>query len=154
MNKVSFFQLRLLPLDSNSSACPEKIFAYKSCVFYFCFIPGQPLEEVPSKCEPSTACFTQPSSSSDLSSVGLFLPGHSTIPQPSGRRTFLKFYHSEPFLKRSILICRTLLIFGSSFLMLNTARYLVTSLLIISAIIPNRFISCAFFQALARSCGQ
>ena len=154
MNKVSFFQLRLLPLDSNSSACPEKIFAYKSCVFYFCFIPGQPLEEVPSKCEPSTVCSTRPYLSSDLSSVGLFLPGHSTRPQPLGRRTFLKFYHLEPLLKRSILICRTLLIFGSSFLMLNTARYLVTSLLIISAIIPNRFISCAFFQALARSCGQ
>ena len=154
MNKVSFFQLRLLPLDSNTSACPEKIFAYKSCVFYFCFIPGQPLEEVPSKCEPSTVCSTRPYLSSDLSSVGLFLPGHSTRPQPLGRRTFLKFYHSEPFLKRSILICRTLLIFGSSFLMLNTARYLVESLLIISAIIPNRFISCAFFQALARSCGQ
>ena len=154
MNKVSFFQLRLLPLDSNSSACPEKIFAYKSCVFYFCFIPGQPLEEVPSKCEPSTVCSTRPYLSSDLSSVGLFLPGHSTRPQPLGRRTFLKFYHLEPLLKRSILICRTLLIFGSSFLMLNTARYLVTSLLIISAIIPNRFLSCAFFQALARSCGQ
>ena len=146
--------MRLLPLDSNTSACPEKIFAYKSCVFYFCFIPGQPLEEVPSKCEPSTVCFTRPSSSSDLSSVGLFLPGHSTRPQPLGRRTFLKFYHLGPLLKRSILICRTLLIFGSSFLMLNTARYLVASLLIISAIIPNRFLSCAFFQALARSCGQ
>ena len=153
MNKVSFFQLRLLPLDSNSSACPEKIFAYKPCVFYFCFIPGQPLEEVPSKCEPSIVCSTRPSLSSDLSSVGHFLPGHSTAPQPLGR-IFLKFYHSEPYLKRSILICRTLLIFGSSFLMLNTARYLVTSLLIISAIIPNRFLSCAFFQALARSCGQ
>ena len=146
--------MRLLPLDSNTSACPEKIFAYKSCVFYFCFIPGQPLEEVPSKCEPSTVCSTRPYLSSDLSSVGLFLPGHSTRPQPLGRRTFLKFYHLEPLLKRSILICRTLLIFGSSFLMLNTARYLVTSLLIISAIIPNRFLSCAFFQALARSCGQ
>ena len=146
--------MRLLPLDSNTSACPEKIFAYKSCVFYFCFIPGQPLEEVPSKCEPSTVCSTRPYLSSDLSSVGLFLPGHSTRPQPLGRRTFLKFYHLEPLLKRSILICRTLLIFGSSFLMLNTARYLVESLLIISAIIPNRFLSCAFFQALARSCGQ
>ena len=146
--------MRLLPLDSNTSACPEKIFAYKSCVFYFCFIPGQPLEEVPSKCEPSTVCSTRPSLSSDLSSVGLFLPGHSTRPQPLGRRTFLKFYHLEPLLKRSILICRTLLIFGSSFLMLNTARYLVASLLIISAVIPNRFLSCAFFQALARSCGQ
>ena len=138
--------MRLLPLDSNTSACPEKIFAYKSCVFYFCFIPGQPLEEVPSKCEPSTVCSTRPYLSSDLSSVGLFLPGHSTRPQPLGRWTFLKFYHLEPLLKRSILICRTLLIFGSSFLMLNTARYPVTSLLIISAIIPNRFLSCAFFS--------
>ena len=132
---------------------PRKDICLLVLCFYFCFIPGQPLEVVPSKCEPSTACFTQPSSSLDLSSVGLFLPGRSTIPQPSGRRTFLKLYHLEPFLKRSTLICRTLLILGSSILMLNTARYSVASQPIY-VVALNRFPSSAFFQALARSCEQ
>ena len=143
--------MRLLPLDPHQPPTSQYFLQHAQkrylpiSLAFFCFISGQPLEEVPSKCEPSTVCSTRPSLSSDLSSVGLFLPGHSTTPQPLGRRTYLKFYHLEPFFKISISICRTLLIFGSSILMLNTARYFVASLPIY-VVVLNRFLSCAHFR--------